>query len=62
MTDVIKSTSGEGITTWIEYCPKHIGVGFPGNHIGYRDSERLFQCTFCGHRFTQSEGIEVDPR
>ncbi len=56
------------ISEWVEYCPHHLGIGFPAYHIGYKDEdnpkkkERLFECTYCGCIFPESRGIEVDSR
>ena len=57
------------ITEMVAYCPKHIGVGFAAYHIGYveiggpaGERERLFGCSFCGHQFPESQGMECDSR
>jgi hypothetical protein len=52
---------------WKGYCPHHIGIGFTGYHVGYLnegtpEQERIFECTYCGCRFPESSGIEVDRR
>lgn len=56
------------MTEFVAYCPKHIGIGFPGYHVGYEQNpatgerERLFACSFCNHEFRQSQGMECDSR
>jgi hypothetical protein len=54
------------MTEFVAYCPKHIGVGFPSYHIGYQKEkgkrERLYECSFCQHQFTEPHGQECDTR
>jgi len=52
------------ISEWIEHCPHHIGIGFPAYHVSgtKKDDDRMFECTYCGCVFPESQGIEVDSR
>ena len=47
-------------------CPLHL-VGLTAYHIGYEledgKQERVFECSFCGHQFTEPHRhAECDPR
>jgi hypothetical protein len=54
------------MTEFVAYCPLHIGIGMPAYHVGYQEEngkrERLFECYFCHHEFTEPHGMDCDLR